>query len=205
MAKKRMRAPMVLAVAAFAGLALAAVAASAQPATPVAAHAAPAAAPTAYGITFDGLITDHVALQSYAGNVILVVNTASRCGFTPQYAGLQALYSEFSPRGLVIVGVPSGDFREQELGTAKEIAEFCRLNYGVTFPMAAKYHVIGAGAHPFYRWAQASRGDSAAPRWNFHKILIGRDGHALAAFPSATKPDDPAFRAAVLAALAARG
>ena len=195
MARKLTRRPITLALAALAGFALAAVA-TAQPARP-------AVAPTAYGLTFDGLITDHVALQSYAGKVILVVNTASHCGYTPQYAGLQALYTELAPQGLVIVGVPSGDFHEQELGTAKEIAAFCRLNYGVTFPMAAKYHVIGAEAHPFYRWAQASLGESAVPRWNFHKILIGRDGRAIAAFPSATKPDDPAFRAAVQAALAA--
>ena len=195
MAQKLTRRPIAMALAALAGFALAAVA-TAQPARP-------AAAPTAYGLAFDGLITDHVALQSYAGKVILVVNTASRCGYTPQYAGLQALYTELGGRGLVVVGVPSGDFGEQELGAAKDIAEFCRLNYGVTFPMAAKYHVIGAETHPFYRWAQASLGDSAVPRWNFHKILIGRDGRAIAAFPSATKPDDPAFRAAVQAALAA--
>lgn len=168
--------------------------------------AAPAATPadsaTVYQFTFDGLMTDHVPMTAFRGEVVLVVNTASRCGFTPQYEGLQQIFTEYHGRGFEIVGVPSNDFAGQEPGSSAEIAEFCRLNFGVTFPMAAKVDVIGENAHPFYKWAHAGLGDAAVPAWNFHKILIGRDGRLIAAWPSAVTPTSEELRRAIETALA---
>jgi glutathione peroxidase len=153
---------------------------------------------------FDGLMGGQVDLASYRGKVVLVVNTASQCGFTGQYAGLERLYRARSRDGLVIVGVPSNDFGGQEPGSAGEIKRFCELNYGVTFPMAAKYAVTGPSAHPFYRNALARLGNSAEPAWNFHKILVGKNGLPIAAFPSGVTPDAPELARAINAALAAR-
>lgn len=170
----------------------AAPAASAQP-----------AADTAYGYAFPPLLGEEdVALSRYAGKVILVVNTASRCGYTPQYEGLEALYRRRAAAGLVIVGVPSNDFGGQEPGSAREIATFCKMNYGVTFPITEKSVVTGARAAPFYRWARARLGEAAVPQWNFHKILIGRDGRAIAAFPSSVGPQSPTLTRAIDRALA---
>jgi|CXWL01.1.fsa_nt_gi glutathione peroxidase len=160
-------------------------------------------AATAYQFSFEGLMLARVPMSAFRGNVVMVVNTASECGFTPQYEGLQALFEFYHRRGFEIVGVPSNDFMGQEPGSAAEIAEFCRLNYGVTFPMAAKAHVVGRHADPFYRWAREQIGNDAVPRWNFHKILIGRDGRVIRAFPSATTPTSTEVRRAVEAALAA--
>jgi glutathione peroxidase len=159
------------------------------------------AAGGAHAFRFEGLMGGEIALSQFAGRTVLVVNTASKCGLTPQYAGLEALWRQRRARGLTIVGVPSGDFADQELATSKEIATFCELNYGVSFPMAAKSDVTGPDAHPFYRWAAAQLGDSGVPRWNFHKILIGPDGRAMAGFSSRTQPDDPALVAAIEGAL----
>jgi glutathione peroxidase len=156
---------------------------------------------TAYQFTFNGLMAPRVPMAAFRGEVVMVVNTASRCGFTPQYAGLQQIFTAYHERGFEIVGVPSNDFMGQEPGTSEEIANFCRLNYGVTFPMAAKVDVIGANRHPFYRWAEAGLGHAAVPQWNFHKILIGRDGRLITAFPTRTTPTDPTVRAAIEAAL----
>lgn len=168
-------------------------------------EAAPAATAadrnTVYQFSFDGLMTNHVPMTAFRGEVVMVVNTASRCGFTPQYEGLQQIYNDYHARGFEIVGVPSNDFAGQEPGTAQEIADFCRLNYGVTFPMAAKVDVIGEHRHPFYQWAQAGLGDGAVPRWNFHKILIGRDGRLITAFATRTTPTDASVRQAIEAAL----
>jgi glutathione peroxidase len=158
-------------------------------------------ADSAYAFEFDGLLGGKVPLSAFRGEVVLVVNTASECGFTPQYEGLQALYSELGGRGLVVVGVPSNDFGGQEPGGAADIAKFCELNYGVTFPMTAKYAVKGQDAHPFYGWAEAQLGSGARPKWNFHKILIGRDGKPVAAFASMDGPKSKKLREAVLAAL----
>ena len=149
-----------------------------------------AAADTAYQFTFEGLMTDALPLSAYGGKVLLVVNTASQCGYTPQYAGLQRLYDAYRGRGLVIVGVPSNDFGGQEPGSAMEIRRFCKANYGVTFPMAAKVDVVGPHAHPFYRWAISKLGPAAQPQWNFHKILVDRRGRPIAAFPSRVTPED---------------
>lgn len=127
--------------------------------------------------------------ELFRDKVVLVVNTASKCAFTSQYEGLEALYSGYRDRGLVVAGFPSNDFAGQEPGTEKQIQEFCRLTYGVQFPMFEKTRVRGPQADPFYRHLLAVTG--VAPRWNFHKYLIGRDGRVVASFDSATRPDDP--------------
>jgi glutathione peroxidase len=163
-----------------------------------------APAPALTATQFDGLMGGRINLDDYRGKVVLVVNTASQCGYTGQYAGLETLYRTRSRDGLVIVGVPSNDFGGQEPGSAGEIKRFCELNYGVTFPMAAKYVVRGPNAHPFYRNALARLGPSAQPAWNFHKILVGKNGQPIAAFPSGTTPDAPELGRAITNALAAR-
>lgn len=127
-------------------------------------------------------------LCQYAGKVILVVNTASKCGFTDQYDGLEKLYARLKDRGLVVLGFPSNDFGEQEPGSNAEIADFCRLTYGVEFPMAGKTVVKGKGANPFYMKLAEVTG--SRPKWNFHKYLINRDASEVVAYSSFTKPDD---------------
>lgn len=127
-------------------------------------------------------------LCQYAGKVILVVNTASYCGFTSQYDGLEKLYARLKDQGLVVLGFPSNDFGEQEPGNNKEIADFCRLTYGVEFPMVGKSTVKGNAANPFYR--QLAEITGSKPRWNFHKYLINRNASQVVAFGSMTKPDD---------------
>lgn len=157
---------------------------------------------TAYQFSFPGLWSDQVPMTAFEGEVVMVVNTASRCGFTPQYEGLQAIYDEYHGQGFEIVGVPANNFMGQEPGSTEEIQEFCTLNYGVTFPMAAKTEVVGDTRHPFFAWAEQQIGESAVPQWNFHKILIGRDGRVIAAFPTRTEPTSEEVRAAITAALA---
>jgi len=152
---------------------------------------------------FDGLMGGQVNLADYRGKVVLVVNTASQCGYTGQYAGLEALWKSRQREGLVIVGVPSNDFGGQEPGSATEIKKFCELNYGVTFPMVAKYTVRGPSAHPFYRNALSVLGPKAEPKWNFHKILIGKDGRPVAAFASGVTPQSAELYQAITNALTA--
>jgi glutathione peroxidase len=145
---------------------------------------------TAHAFSFEKIDGGTINLREFAGRPVLVVNTASRCGFTKQYAGLQDLWSRYRQRGLVVLGVPANDFAGQEPGTNEEIQGFCSGTFGVTFPLAAKSTVVGASAHPFYRWAAEARpGDT--PRWNFHKYLIGRDGRIAAVFPTSVEPTDP--------------
>jgi glutathione peroxidase len=139
--------------------------------------------------------------ERFAGQVLLVVNTASKCGFTPQYEGLEALHSRLEARGFAVVGFPSNDFMGQEPGTEEEIREFCVNTYGVQFPMFEKVAVKEGGADPFYQ-ALASQSGGQYPGWNFHKYLIGRDGTVVANFGSRTKPDDEALLAAIEAELA---
>ncbi len=127
-------------------------------------------------------------LCQYAGKVVLVVNTASYCGFTSQYDSLEKLYARLKGRGLVVLGFPSNDFGEQEPGADKEIADFCRLTYGVEFPMVAKTVVKGDAANPFYK--QLAEISGSRPKWNFHKYLIDRSGRQVVAYSSLTKPDD---------------
>jgi glutathione peroxidase len=156
---------------------------------------------TAYAFSFGGLAGGSIRLADYAGRPILIVNTASLCGFTPQYAGLQELWTEFSARGLMIIGVPSNDFGSQEPGGAAEIAETAQHQYGVTFPISAKAVVKGPSAHPFYKWAAEAR-PKDVPRWNFHKYLIGRDGYIADVFPESVEPADTRIKTAIARALA---
>ncbi len=129
-------------------------------------------------------------LAQYKGGPVLVVNTASQCGFTPQYRELQSLWEKYRDDGLTVIGVPSNDFGAQERGSNAEIKKFCQSNYAVDFPLAAKEKVVGGDAHPFYRWAAGEAGEGAAPRWNFHKYLIGPYGELAGAYPSQVKPLD---------------
>ncbi len=138
----------------------------------------------------------------FRDQVVLVVNTASQCGFTPQYQGLEALWREYRGSGLVVLGVPSNDFGAQEPGSNSDVASFCEINYGVDFPLLEKQVVVGAGAHPLYRWAAERTGPLGVPRWNFHKLLIGRDGRLVDWFSSMTAPDAARLRSAIDKALA---
>ena len=139
----------------------------------------------------------------YKGQVVLLVNTASLCGFTGQYRGLQELWQRYSGQGLVVLGVPSNDFGGQEPGTKEEIKRFCEATFDVTFPLADKQVVSGPNAHPLYRWAAAQTGPLGTPSWNFHKILIGRDGRIIDWF-SAAGGMGPKLERAIEAALAAK-
>jgi glutathione peroxidase len=141
-------------------------------------------------------------LRQYEGKVVLLVNTASECGFTPQYEGLEKLWLTYKDKGLVVVGVPSNDFGGQEPGSAEEIVNFCKVNYGVTFPLTAKSAVSGAGAIPVYQWAGEQSGMLGRPKWNFHKFLFGKDGRFIDWYSTQTKPDGSKIKAAVEAALA---
>jgi glutathione peroxidase len=156
---------------------------------------------SAYAFSFPALSGDDIRLAAFTGRPLLVVNTASLCGYTPQYAGLQELWSEFRERGLTVIGVPSNDFGSQEPGGRSEILETAHHQYGVTFPIAAKTVVVGAKAHPFYKWAAEAR-PREVPRWNFHKYLIGRDGYIAEVFTSAIEPTDTRIKTAVAKALA---
>lgn len=156
----------------------------------------------AYHFTFQTL-KDHnpLPLSEFKGKVLIIVNTASKCGFTPQYALLEQLYEKYKSQGLVILGVPSNDFAKQEPGSEDEIAIFCQVNYGVSFPITAKEKVSGKDAHPFYLWAREKLGFGSGPKWNFHKYLINRNGELVNYFYSTTKPNTPRFIKAVEAAL----
>jgi glutathione peroxidase len=165
-------------------------------ASPAAAQTGSMSRVTAYAFSFAALDGRAIRLADHAGKPILVVNTASLCGYTPQYAGLQELWTRYRDRGLLIVGVPSNDFGGQEPGGAAEIVQTASHQYGVTFPLAAKASVKGADPHPFYKWAGMER-PLDAPRWNFHKYLVGREGHIVAAFPSAVEPTDSRVVAAI--------
>jgi glutathione peroxidase len=151
---------------------------------------------------FRRLASDEVVnlADAYSGKVILVVNTASKCGNTPQYDGLENLYEEYQDQGLVVLGFPSNDFFGQEPGTEEEIQEFCRLTYGVRFPMFEKVTVKEGEAHPFFDELAAAAG--TYPTWNFHKYLIGRDGRLIAEFSPRTKPDDDKLVSSIKGALA---
>jgi glutathione peroxidase len=134
------------------------------------------------------------SLSAYSGKVVLAVNVASRCGFTPQYAGLQALQDRYADRGFTVLGFPSNQFFHQEPGTAEQIQEFCSLNYGVTFPLFAKLDVKGEGQHPLYSLLSETPDDSGKAgnvSWNFEKFLVGRDGHVVRRFRSKVTPEDP--------------
>jgi glutathione peroxidase len=162
---------------------------------------APMSRISAYAFSFPALAGGDIRLAEYAGRPLMVVNTASLCGYTPQYAGLQQLWSEFHGRGLMIVGIPSNDFGGQEPGGATEIAETAQHQYGVTFPIAAKAVVKGPNAHPFYKWAADAR-PRDVPHWNFHKYLIGREGYIAEVFPETVEPTDTRVKTAIARAFA---
>jgi glutathione peroxidase len=155
----------------------------------------------AYDFTFEAIEGGQMPLAQWRGKVLLVVNTASFCGFTPQYAGLQALWQRYEKQGLVVIGVPANDFGGQEPNAEAEILGFCKGAYNVSFPLSSKQVVSGAQAHPFYRWAVAALGVGAAPKWNFHKYLVGRDGKLIAAFDTRVAPQAPELIKAIEAAL----
>ncbi len=149
-------------------------------------------APTSLG-DFSATAIDgsETSLASYAGSVVLVVNTASKCGFTPQYQGLQQLYDTYAERGFTVLGFPCDQFGHQEPGDEEEIATFCERNFGVSFPMFAKVEVNGDGAHPLYRWLKDEQGGllGGKIKWNFTKFLIGRDGRVIDRYAPTTKPE----------------
>ncbi len=143
-----------------------------------------------YDFTATSITGEEVDLAQYQGKAVLVVNTASKCGFTPQYQGLEELQKAYADDGLVVLGFPCDQFGHQEPGDEAEIEQFCELNYGVTFPMFAKIEVNGDGAHPLYRWLKAEKGGTLGDRikWNFTKFLVGRDGRPIKRYGSTTKP-----------------
>ena len=147
---------------------------------------------SAYDYRFNGIDGNIIKLSDYKNKVIVVVNVASRCGYTPQYEGLQTLWTEYEDKDLVVIGVPTNNFR-QEPGSNKEIKDFCETNFGITFPMTEKVSVIGNNSHPFYKWAKKNFGIGAIPKWNFHKIIIGKDGKVVETFSSITKPSSGKF------------
>jgi glutathione peroxidase len=145
----------------------------------------------AFRFEFASIDGERLPLETWRGRPVLVVNTASFCGYTPQYSDLEALWQRYRGQGLVVLGVPSNDFGRQEPGSATEIKEFCAANYAVDFPLTAKCRVIGGEAHPFYRWIADALGEAGTPRWNFHKYLLGPDGQLAGAWPAQIAPTDP--------------
>jgi glutathione peroxidase len=157
--------------------------------SPVPSAAAESACPALLDHQFSNLRDEPVSLCQFRGKVLLIVNTASECGYTPQYEGLEKLYRRYRDKGFAILGFPANDFGAQEPGSNKEIAQFCQVNYGITFPMFTKTSVVGANANPLFRELAAITGKP--PRWNFHKYLLDKAGQPVAAFESAVEPDDP--------------
>ncbi|HTX51388.1 MAG TPA: glutathione peroxidase [Caulobacteraceae bacterium] len=155
----------------------------------------------AYDFSFTSIDGAPLPLSTFRGKPVLVVNTASRCGLTPQYEGLEKLYRDYRDQGLVVLGVPCNQFAGQEPGSEDEIKTFCQLKFDVDFPMTSKVDVKDASRHPFYAWAEEKLGTTAVPVWNFHKILLGKDGEAVAAFGPRTDPLDESITSAVEQAL----
>ena len=146
----------------------------------------------AYDYSFNGIEGGQINLSDYKDKVIVVVNVASRCGYTPQYEGLQTLYNDYKNKDVIVIGVPTNNFK-QEPGTNDQIKDFCETTFGISFPMTEKINVIGANSHPFYKWARKDFGMSAIPKWNFHKIVIGKNGKIEDTFASFTKPTSKKF------------
>lgn len=156
---------------------------------------------SAHDFEFTSIEGNPLPLSSFKGKTVLIVNTASACGLTPQYEGLQALHEKHGDDGLVVLGVPANDFGAQEPGTEEEIQNFCSTKFNVTFPMTQKQTVIGGDAHPFYKWVVGELGEDSAPKWNFHKYLIGPDGELLGTFGSRMEPSDEELGAAIEASI----
>ncbi len=141
-----------------------------------------------YDLSINSIDGDEIKFSNFKEKSILLVNVASNCGFTKQYEDLQKLYELYKSNGLIVLGVPSNQFGNQEPGSEKEIKNFCEANFNITFPMTSKYDVKGDKAHPVYLWAKESYGNSAIPKWNFHKILIDKNGKIQDTFASFTNP-----------------
>ena len=171
-------------------------------ANPAPSSAAESPCPSVLDHKLVNLQDEPVSLCQFQGKVLLVVNTASECGYTPQYEGLEKLYRRYRDKGFTVLGFPANDFGGQEPGSNKQIAQFCQLNYGVTFPMFAKTSVVGANANPLYRTLATLTGKP--PRWNFHKYLLDKAGQPVAVFESAVEPEDKRVTAQIEKLLAGR-
>ena len=147
----------------------------------------------AYEFSFKDLDGSFLKLSEYKNKVIILVNVASQCGFTKQYDDMQKIWEDYQSKGVVMIGVPSNDFGQQEPGTNEDIKNFCEAKFGITFPMTEKVSVKGDKAHPFYTWAKKNYGNSAVPKWNFHKIIIDKSGKIAETFSSITKPTSKKF------------
>ena len=147
----------------------------------------------AYDFKFKDLDGSTLNLSEYKGKVIVVVNVASQCGFTNQYEDMQDLWKKYQSKGLIMLGIPSNDFGKQEPGSSEDIKNFCEAKFGISFPMTEKVSVKGPAAHPFYIWARENHGKSAIPKWNFHKIIINKDGKISETFTSITNPSSKKF------------
>jgi len=147
----------------------------------------------AYDFNFITLGGNQLNLAEYKNKVIIVVNVASNCGFTKQYKDLQNVWNKYQKKGLVVIGVPSNDFGSQEPGNSHQIKNFCETKFGITFPMTEKVSVKGESVHPFFLWAKKNNGKSTIPKWNFHKIIIGKDGKIADTFSSMTNPSSLRF------------
>jgi glutathione peroxidase len=146
----------------------------------------------AHDFQFKGIDGGIIKLSEYKDKVIVVVNVASRCGFTNQYDDLQKLWQDYKEKNLIVIGVPTNDFK-QEPGSNSDIKDFCESNFNIDFPMTEKINVIGTNSHPFFKWAKENYGMGAIPKWNFHKIIIGKDGKVIETFASITKPSSKKF------------
>ena len=146
----------------------------------------------AYNFKFKDIDGNELELKNYKDKVIVVVNVASRCGFTNQYDDLQKLWQNYKEKNLIVIGVPTNDFK-QEPGSNSDIKDFCESNFNIDFPMTEKINVIGTNSHPFFKWAKENYGMGAIPKWNFHKIIIGKDGKVIETFASITKPSSKKF------------
>jgi glutathione peroxidase len=177
---------------------LAAFAAALSAPNPFAAGArAEQAAGDAHRFAFDNIDGGEIRLADFRGRPVMVVNTASKCGFTYQYDALQKLWTDYRDRGLVVVGVPSDDFGGQEYASEAEVKNFCTMNFGIDFPMTTITKVKGSGRHPFYAWAAEALGENQTPRWNFHKYLVDGEGRLVAAFGTGVEPNSAAVTSAV--------
>ena len=151
----------------------------------------------AYDFQFEDLDGSILNLSEYKGKVLIVVNVASQCGFTKQYEDMQKVWEDYQNKGIVMLGVPSNDFGKQEPGSNKDIKDFCEAKFGISFPMTGKVSVKGPKAHPFYLWAEKNHGKSAIPKWNFHKIIIDKNGKVADTFTSITNPSSGKFKKAI--------
>ena len=155
----------------------------------------------AYDFDFSDLDGSTLNLSEYKNKVIVVINVASQCGFTKQYEDMQKIWEKYQARGVIMLGIPSNDFGNQEPGSNQEIKNFCEAKFGISFPMTEKVSVKGESAHPFYKWAKKKHGKSAVPKWNFHKIIIGKNGKIVDTFASITNPSSKKFVEALEKAL----